>query len=187
MIATRTWGLLAEFGSPEALLEAIRRARGDGYVRVNAYTPFPVDGLSEALGRRPTRLPFLVLAGGLLGGIGGYLMQYYSAVWDYPINVGGRPLHSWPSFIPITFELTVLLSALTGLVAMVILNRLPQPYHPLFNAEVFKRATSDRFFMAIGAEDERFHAESTRAFMESLGALSVTEIFDESVRIGVST
>lgn len=185
MITTRLWGLLAEFEQPEPLLDAIRRARAEGYRQINAYTPFPVEGLTEALGIRPSRLPFFVLAGGLAGGLGGYLMQWYSAALDYPLNVGGRPLHSWPSFIPITFELTILLSALAAVVAMIVMNRLPQPYHPLFNSEVFRRATSDRFFLSISADDDLFNLDQTRALLESLGALSVTEVGDEAVRIGV--
>lgn len=182
VITTTTWGFLAEFETPEALIEAARRARGEGYQRLNAYTPFPVDGLTQALGMKGSRLPFFVLAGGLAGGIGGYLMQWYSAVLDYPLNVGGRPLHSWPSFIPITFELTILLSALTAVIVMILMNRLPQPYHPLFNADVFSRATSDRFFLTIGADDPKFSEEGTRLFLQGIGAISVTEVRDETIK-----
>ena len=173
---SRLWGLVAEFEGPTALLEAAARAREAGYVRLDAYVPFPVEGLPEALGFRRTALPLLVLLGALAGAAGGYFMQWYAmAVW-YPLNVGGRPLNSWPMFIPITFELAVLVGGLTAFAGMLLLNRLPMPYHPLFNVPSFARATQDRFFLAIEATDPRFSRRATAEFLRSLGAEEVCEV-----------
>lgn len=170
------YGYLAEFEDAEALLNAARRTRDAGYHQIDAYTPFPVDGLGEALGFPRTAMPLIVLLGGIIGGVSGYLMEWYSATIAYPINVGGRPLHSWPAFIPITFELTVLCAALAGVIGMLALNRLPEPYHPLFAEPSFSRASSDRFFLCIMAVDGEFDLVKTREFMESLGAPKVTPV-----------
>jgi len=169
-------GLMAEFEQPEGVLAATKRAYDAGYRQMDAYTPFPVEGLAEALGRRGTTVPLIVLTGGILGGLGGYFMQWYATVIDYPLNVGGRPLHSWPAYIPITFELTVLCASLSALVGMLVLNRLPQPYHPVFNAPDFERASQDRFFLCIEAADPKFDMAATRLFLENLGAVKVTEV-----------
>ena len=169
-------GLMAEFETPEELMDAAKEAYAAGYRQMDAYTPFPVEGLSEAMGHKWTILPALVLGGGIAGAVGGYLMQYYLTVIDYPINVGGRPLHSWPSFIPITFELAILLAAGTAVVGMILLNGLPRPYHPVFNAPGFERASQDRFFLCIESGDEQFDAAATRAFLESRNPASVTEV-----------
>lgn len=171
----RIHGLLAEFREAEALLAAARRARAAGFRRMDAYTPFPVEGLAEAVGFARTRLQGLVLLAGAGGGIGAFLMQWFSAVYHYPINVGGRPLNSWPAFVPLIFELTVLAASLTALVAMVVLNGLPRPHHPVFGAPGFERASIDRFFLCIQADDPRFNVQETRRFLEGLGAESVTE------------
>ena len=176
MAATRTYGLLAEFEAPEELVAAAERAYADGYRRLDAYTPFPVHGLAEAIGFHTNRLPLLVLIGGIVGAGAGFLSQYWAAVIDYPINVGGRPLNSWPAFIPITFEVTILVAALTAVLGMLALNGLPQPYHPVFNAPRFALATRDRFFLCIEAADPRFDAEATRKFLENLGAKEVTDV-----------
>ncbi len=170
------YGLMAEFTQPSAVVEAAHRARAAGYRHMDAYAPFPVEGLSEALGHRPTSVPLIVLIGGACGGLGGYFLQWYSMAIDYPINVGGRPFHTWPAFIPITFELTVLCASLAGLIGMLALNRLPQPHHPVFNLPEFERASSDRFFLCIEARDPAFDRESTRRFLEGLQPVSVNEV-----------
>ena len=171
------YGLMAEFRAPGEIVAAARRAREAGFIKMDAYTPFPIEELSEALGWRTRgRLPRLVLAGGLAGAAAGYGLQYYSAVIAYPVNVGGRPLHSWPSFIPITFETAVLFAALTAVLGMLALNGLPRPYHPVFNAPNFALASSDRFFLCIESDDPRFDPVSTRQFLQDLGASEVSGV-----------
>ena len=141
------WGVMAEFAGADALLEAARRTREAGYTRLEAYAPFPVEGLAEAIGCRPTRVPLATLVGALAGGAGAYLMQWYSASVDYPIDVGARPLHSWPMFIPVTFEMTILFGALAAVAALLFGSGLPQLYHPVFNVPDFDLATRNRFFL----------------------------------------
>jgi hypothetical protein len=170
------YGMLAEFNTPDELLAATRRAREAGYQQMDAYTPFPVEGLAEALGFQRTGLPFLVLLGGIVGGVGGYLMQYWMAAIDYPLNVGGRPLHSWPAFIPVTFELTILVAALAAVLGMLALNGLPMPYHPLFNVPRFALATRNSFFLCIEARDPKFDRDETRRFLESVKAREVSDV-----------
>ena len=170
------YGVLAEFNTPDELLAATRRAREAGYQQMDAYTPFPVEGLAEALGFQRTGLPFLVLLGGIVGGVGGYLMQYWMAAIDYPLNVGGRPLHSWPAFIPVTFELTILVAALAAVLGMLALNGLPMPYHPLFNVPRFELATRNGFFLCIEARDPKFDRDETRRFLESVKAREVSDV-----------
>lgn len=143
---------------------------------MDAYTPFPVDGLAEALGIHKTAVPLIVLVGGMIGLIGGFYLQYWVAVIDYPINVGGRPLNSWPSFVPVTFELTILCAALAAVLGLLALNRLPMPYHPVFNVERLELATRNRFFLCIEAADRKFDREGTRRFLESTGAQGVYEV-----------
>lgn len=170
------YGVMAEFDNPDALLEATRRAYEDGYRKMDAYTPYPIEELSEALGFHRNRLPLVVLIGGILGGIGGYLLMYWTSVIDYPINVGGRPFNSWPSFIPITFETTVLIAALSATLGMLALNGLPMPHHPVFNAPNFALASRDRFFLCIEADDPRFDHNATTDFLKGLNAREVTDV-----------
>ena len=174
--ANKVYGLMAQFADPEDLLTATQRAHAEGYRRMDAYSPFPIDGLAEALGRRGTAVPLLVLLGGMTGGLGGYFMQAYAMAVDYPLNIGGRPLHSWPAFIPITFELTVLCAALTAFFAVFVLNKLPQPYHPVFNVSEFAHASQDQFFLCIESTDPKFDADNTRRFLQSLEADAVVEV-----------
>lgn len=170
-------GLMAEFRTPTDLVAAAHRAYEAGYRRMDAYTPFPVGGLAEVLGFHERRLlPGLVLAGGLVGAVGGYALQYYAAVVAYPLNVGGRPLNSWPAFIPVTFETTVLVAAFTAVLGMLALNGLPMPYHPVFNAPRFALASRDRFFLCIEATDAKFDRVETRRFLEGLGPREVVEV-----------
>ena len=170
------FGLLAEFTTAEALIEATHKAHEAGYRRMDAYTPYPIEEVGHALGARGTRLPYIVLAGGVLGAIAGYMLQYYASVMDYPLNVGGRPFHSWPSFIPATFETTVLLAAFAAVLGMLGLNGLPQPYHPVFGVPGFEAASRDRFFLQIEARDDKFDLEETRQFLESFQPERVSEI-----------
>jgi Protein of unknown function (DUF3341) len=170
-----SYGLLAEFSTPGALMRAAEEAYDAGFRKMDGYAPFPVEGLPEALGKR-NRLPLFVLIGGIVGGVGAYFMQWYANAISYPINIGGRPIHSWPAFIPITFELTVLCAGLTAFFGSFALNNLPRPYHPLFHIPEFDRASQDRFFLCIEATDPKFHLEETRAFLQGLDPLSITEV-----------
>lgn len=172
----KTYGLLAEFTTSRRLIEAAQNARDAGYQNMDGFSPVPVHGLSEALGQPYTRLPWAVFTCGLLGGAGAYALQYWTSAIDYPLNIGGRPLHSWPSFIPVTFEVTVLLAAFAAVFGLFFACRLPRPHHALFNAEGFERATEDRFFLCIEAKDPQFDTETTRVFLESLRPDRVQEV-----------
>jgi Alternative complex III, ActD subunit len=176
LVTQKTYAIMAEFDSPEQLLEATRGAYERGYRMMEAYTPFPVEGLAEALAFHHSRVPAFVFCGGVLGGLTGYFMQWYSAVIDYPINVGGRPLHSWPAFIPITFEMTVLGAALAAVVGMLALNGLPRPHHPVFNVPEFVLASNNRFFLSIQARDPLFDPEETYRLLASLHAKVITVV-----------
>jgi hypothetical protein len=170
------FGLMAEFATPEALLAAARRGRADGYVAMEAYSPFPVEGMRDAVGFERTRLPVVVLIGGLIGGAAGFWMQYWVSVIDYPLNIGGKPDNSWPAFIPITFEMTILGAALSAVLGMLALNGLPRPHHPVFAVDAFARASRDRFFLLVSAADPRFDAAATRGFLAALGPVAVEEV-----------
>ena len=159
-------------------MRAAQRAHDEGYRKMDAYTPFPIEELSEAIGFHHTRLPLVVLIGGILGCLGGYGLQYWVAAIAYPVNVGGRPYNSWPSFIPITFETTVLVAALSAVLGMLALNGLPMPYHPVFNVPRFAFATKDRFFLIVFASDPKYSPAETRRFLESLGGRFISEVPD---------
>lgn len=171
-----TYGLLAEFDDADALLKAARETYTAGYRQIDCCAPFPVHGLSEAIGAGGGQLARLVLGGGIVGALAGFGFQYWVSVAAYPLNVGGRPLNSWPSFMPVTLELTILVASLTAVLGMLALNGLPQPWHPLFGIDRFRRATQDRFFLVILASDPLFHPETTKAFLSELGAGGVYEV-----------
>jgi hypothetical protein len=170
------YGLIAEFSRPQELIDAVHEVRDAGYRRVDAYSPFPIEGLAEAIGFGHNRLPLIVLLGGIFGGLAGYGLAYWTSVVDYPINVGGRPFHSWPSFLPITFETTVLFAALAAVLGMLALNGLPMPYHPIFNSARFALASRDRFFLCIEADDPKFDYDETWRFLNRLGPRQVSEV-----------
>jgi len=172
------YGLLAEFDDPTSLVVAADRARENGYVCMDAYSPFPIEELHHAIGMHHTRLPLIVLIGGLVGCFGGFGLQYWVSAVAYPINVGGKPFDSWPAFIPVTFECTILVAALACVLGMLALNGLPQPYHPVFNVPRFALASRNRFFLWIEARDPRFHLEDTRRFLETLNPREVTTVAD---------
>jgi hypothetical protein len=170
------YGFLAEFDNPGTLVAAAQRAYERGYRRMDAYSPYPVEGLAQALGDRRNFLPLVTLLGGILGGGGAYLLQYWTSVVDYPIDVGGRPLHSWPSFIPVAFETTILFAGLAAVIGMVLASGLPRLYHPVFNVPAFQRASRDGFFLCIEARDPQFDFDETRQFLDGLNARNVIEI-----------
>ena len=172
-----TYGLLARFADVETLVKATSAATQAGYRHLDAYSPFPVEALTDALRLPPSRLPFAVLSGGVIGAVVGYAMQFYATVIDMPSNIGGKPFHSWPAYIPITFELSILLAAFGGVIGLFIATRFPQPYHPVFNVEDFqKHGSQDGFYLGIEARDGKYDPVQTRTFLENLGAILVTEI-----------
>lgn len=170
------YGLMAEFESPESLVAATRRAYEEGYRIMDAYTPFPVEGLASALGSERTHMSKLIGVGGLAGAIGGFFLVWWITVIAYPVNVAGRPLNSWPAYIPITFECTVLLASLTAVFGMLALNGFPEPYHPVFNIPRFQLASVDRFFLCIESRDPKFALDQTKEFLEGLGPHEVSEV-----------
>jgi Protein of unknown function (DUF3341) len=170
------YGVMAEFDNPTDLVAAARRTYEAGYRRINGYSPYPIEELWEAIGFHRTGLPLIVLIGGIVGALGGFLMQYYLAVFDYPLNVGGKPFNSWPAFIPITFELTILCAAFAAVFGMLALNKLPQPYHPVFNAPNFDLATRDHFFLVVEANDPKYNHDEVVEFLKRQGAKDVTDV-----------
>jgi hypothetical protein len=176
MASPALYGLLAEFRTAEELTAAARAVCEAGYRRVEAYSPHPVEGLADALGFKRTRLPLIVLVGGICGGLAGYALQWWTTVVAYPLNIGGRPLHSWPAFIPVTFELTILGASLAAVLGMLALNGLPRPHHPLFNVPDFSLASQNRFFLCVEATDAKFDPKSTTEFFQQLGASKVTAV-----------
>ena len=174
--AHKLYGLMAEFSDPTQAVKAARSAYEEGYRDMDAYSPYPVEELSEAIGFHRNRLPLLVLIGGIIGCVGGFALCYWASAIAYPLNIGGRPLNSWPAFIPVTFECTILVAAFAAVFGMLALNGLPQPYHPVFNVERFELASRNHFFLCIEAKDPKFDTEATRAFLQSLGPSEVTDV-----------
>jgi hypothetical protein len=170
------YGLIAEFEDAHEIVHAANEVYDEGYRKMDAYTPLPVEGLPEALGFKDMYVPSMMLVAGIGGAFLGFFGLYYLLVYEYPMNIGGRPIFPWPMYLPITFELTVLCAALTGIFGMFAINGLPQPYHPVFDAPNFDRATSDRFFLCIEAKDPQFDLDETRRFLEGLGASRVSEV-----------
>ena len=175
----RLYGIMAEFERPDDLRKAVRTVREQGYRRLDAYTPLPIDGLAEEMGVHFSWLPLIVLVSGIIGGIGGFLMQYYASVISLPLDIGGRPLNSWPAFIPVTFELTILCASLSAVFGMLALCGLPRPHHPIFNEPRFVLASQNRLFLCIESRDRRFDREGTRKLLESFGPAGVYEIEDK--------
>lgn len=169
------YGVMAEFATPEALIAAARKVKQEGFTRVEAYTPYPIEEVSEVLGHR-TRLPLIVLCGGLLGMLGGYLLQYWTQVIEYPMNIGGRPFHSWPAFIVPTFETTILGAALSAVFGMIALNGLPQPYHPVFNVPRFAHASRDRYFLVVESADPKFDRDGIQRLLSGLSPSEVSDV-----------
>jgi hypothetical protein len=170
------YGVIAEFEGPNELVHAAEEVYKAGYRRINGYSPYPIEELSEAIGFTHTSLPLIVFIGGVIGGLSGFFMQYWMEVIDYPLNVGGKPYNSWPAFIPITFEMTVLFAAFSAVLGMLVLNKLPQPYHPVFNAPNFALATRDRFFLAVEANDPKFDHDAVVQLLKSMGAIEVSDV-----------
>jgi len=178
MKRTKVYGTMAEFDSVNALVDAANRTREAGYKKIDAYSPFPVEGLAEAIGFHHDEVPLVVLIGALLGGLGGYLLQYWISVVSYPVNVGGKPYHSWPAFIVVTFEMTILFGGIFAVFGMLALNGLPMPYHPVFNVPRFAFATKDRFFLIVFSSDPKYKRDEVRRFLDSLAPRSVSEVPD---------
>lgn len=170
------YGLAAQFGSVEAVMNAAERVRDAGYTKTDAYTPFPVEGLDDALGMEPTRLGWIVLAAGIIGGLAGFFMQWWANTTYYPLIAGGKPLNSWPNWIVIMYEMTILSAAFTAGLGMIFRNGLPRPYHSIFNTPGFENASRDKFFLAIESRDKQFDLLKTRALLESLGPERVSEV-----------
>jgi hypothetical protein len=170
------YGVLAEFPGPEALLAACEKVRDAGFRKWDAHAPFPVHGLNDAMGIESTKLPWLVLGGGIMGAAGGLLLQWWTNAFDYPFLISGKPIFSLPANIPVAFELTILLASISAFVGMLAFNGLPRFNHPLLRSERFRRATVDRFFVSIEASDPKFDPETTEAFLRSLGGTFVERV-----------
>lgn len=175
-IPSAIFGVIGQFDDVTSLMKAARAVRQAGYTRTDAYTPFPVHGLDDELGVKKTKLPMIVLTAGIIGALTGFGMQYFAMAIHYPLNIGGKPLNSWPAFIPITFEVTVLFASLSAVIGMLALNGLPQPYHPVFHAKNFERASEDMFFLCIESDDPRFDAEEARQLLAKAGAAEVSDV-----------
>ena len=174
--APTLYGLMAEFETPTELVHAAKAAYAEGYREMDAYSPFPVEEASEAIGFHKSAVPLIVLVGGILGGLSGFMLQYWINVIAYPLNIGGKPFNSWPAFIVPTFEMTILFAGLSGMFGMFALNGLPRPYHPLFHVARFSKVTRNKFFLCVEAIDPKFDLVGTQEFMERLKPLSISEV-----------
>ena len=174
---SKLYGLMAEFPSAQALLDAVLRTKSEGYSSIDAFTPYPVEEICEEIeDHKKSKVSLLVLIGGVTGATCAMALQYYTAAIDYPLNIGGRPLFSWPAFIPVTFEMTILFAAFSAVIGMLALNGLPKPYHPVFNVPAFERALQDRYFLLIESSDPQFDTEATRSFLRDLGSEEVHDV-----------
>jgi hypothetical protein len=169
-------GVMGEFSDPQDLLDAIEKVRAEGYTKIDAYTPFPIEAVWEAIGHHKSPVPLVVLIGGILGGLGGFFLQFWVSTIEYPVNIGGRPFNSWPAFIPVTFECTILGAVLSAVAGVFIINGLPEPYHPVFNVPRFAFASRDRYFLCIEARDPKFNADKARKLMWEVNATEVTDV-----------
>ena len=176
MIETPLYGLMAEFDNPTELMKAARATYAAGYRNIDAYTPYPIEELADVIGFQKTRVPLVCLLGGVLGGLSGYLLQYWINTISYPLNIGGRPFHSWPAFIIVTFEMTILFGGLSAVIGMLGLNGLPAPYHPVFNNPRFSAVSRDRFFLCVEAADPQFDPEGTRQFLSTFNTVDIAEV-----------
>jgi hypothetical protein len=170
------YGMMAEFASPKDLVVAAKSTHDAGYRKIDAYSPYPIEEVAEAIGFHSNRVALVTLIGAIIGGLSGYALQYWVAVITYPTNIGGRPYHSWPSFIIVTFELTILFGGISAVFGMLALNGLPMPYHPVFNVERFAMASKDRFFLIVFATDPKYDPKGTRQFLEALHPRSISEV-----------
>jgi len=170
------YGIMAEFDTAQALADAAKKTHEAGYKKIDAYSPFPIEGLAEEIGFTHDEVPLVVLIGGIIGGCTGYAMQYWMSVIDYPLNIGGKPYHSWPSFIIITFEMTILFAGISAVLGMLALNGLPMPYHPVFNVPRFAMASKDRFFLIVFSSDKKYDPETTPKFLEQFNPRSISEV-----------
>jgi hypothetical protein len=176
MNESSVYGLMAEFDSAQELVAAAHRTHDAGYNKIDAFSPFPIEGLAEAIGFHRNRVPFVVLVGGIIGGLSGYLLQYYVAAITYPTNIGGRPYHSWPSFIVVTFEMTILFAGLSAVFGMLALNGLPMPYHPVFNVPEFTKASENGFFLVVFSSDPKYDDARTHEFLKGLAPRMISEV-----------
>jgi Alternative complex III, ActD subunit len=174
----KLYGLMAEFDSPEKLIRACDEATKAGYKRLGAYTPYPMEEVWEAIGHHRSKLPLIVLGGGLAGALGGFFFQYWASVQAYPMNIGGRPFNSWVAFIVPAFETTILFAAFAAVLGMFFLNGLPQPYHPAFNVPRFAQASRDRYFLMVTTKDKIFEPVAVRKLLEGLDPTEVNEVED---------